>query len=90
MFSDYISATPDFRQFYVPPASNADLIDEQKRLIAEHLVQVVVFSSSTNEARDLSFHDYLKTNSYSQYVAVAENPNDESTTYFYMYVLNEA
>ena len=89
MFSDYIPAIPEFRQFYVPPASNADMIEEQKRLISTHQAEVVVFSSSTNESRDASFHEFMKNNNYSQYVAIAENPGVENSSYFFMYVLNE-
>ncbi len=89
MFSDYIPAIPEFRQFYVPPASNADMIEEQKRLISTHQAEVVVFSSSTNENRDASFHEFMKNNNYSQYVAIAENPGVENSSYFFMYVLNE-
>lgn len=90
MFSDYMPTIPDFRQFYVPPASNTDLIADQKSLIANHNVDVVVFSNSTNAERDRSFHEYMKNNNYYQYVAVTENPNDEASQIFYMYVLNEA
>ncbi len=90
IFSDYMPTIPEFRMFYVPPASNTDLVAEQKKTIADHKTDVVVFSGGFVESRDQYWRDYLESNGYSSYVVFHEIPEDESSQIFFMYVLNPA
>ena len=74
--------------FYVPPASNTDLVAEQKKTIADHKTDVVVFSGGFVESRDQSLKNFLENNGYTQYVVFHEIPEDESSQIFFMYVLD--
>jgi len=89
LFCDYMTTIPDFRQFYVPPAGNTALIEEQRQIITEKKPTVVIFESSSNKERDLSVHTFLQNCQYHEYVNIPDNPDDEESATLYMYVQNE-